>query len=183
MPLVKVLSMTTMSEDDHDGGEDMGSLSASGLRCVKTKDAAAKSRGRRQPYVRTVRRCVPYLSGQIGELTSASLPTMVCDAAFKCDRDQQAQLLGNVVLAGGGACLGPNDSSFPDRLRDEVEAIIHTHTPGWRVKVLSPDRRERSYCSWLGGSIMASIGMFHDFWITRKEYDEYGPAIVNRKCP
>jgi actin-related protein len=170
-------------DDDDDCHDDMGSLSASGLRCVKTKDAAAKNRGRRQPYTRTVRRSAPYLSGQIGELTSASLPTMVCDAAFKCDRDQQAQLLGNVVLSGGGACLGPNDASFSDRLRDEVEAIIHTHTPGWKVKVLSPDRRERSYCSWLGGSIMASIGMFNDFWITKKEYEEYGPSIVNRKCP
>mmetsp|Transcript_21269 Transcript_21269/g.61020 ORF Transcript_21269/g.61020 Transcript_21269/m.61020 type:complete len:655 (-) Transcript_21269:2523-4487(-) len=168
---------------DDDGHDDMGSLSASGLRCVKTKDAADKNRGRRQPYTRTVRRSVPYLSGQIGELTSASLPTMVCDAAFKCDRDQQAQLLGNVVLSGGGACLGPNDASFSDRLRDEVESIIHTHTPGWKVKVLSPDRRERSYCSWLGGSIMASIGMFNDFWITKKEYEEYGPSIINRKCP
>jgi hypothetical protein len=31
---------------------------------------------------------------------------MVCDSAFRCDRDQQASLLGNVViLCGGGACI------------------------------------------------------------------------------
>ena len=168
-------------DDDMDDDDDVvGSLGPSGLRSVKRGGSTGT---RHQPYGRIVRRSVPYLSGQIGEYTSATVPSMVCDAAFKCDRDQQAQLLGNVVLAGGGGCLGPNDNSFPDRLRDEVEAIIHTHTPGWRVKVLSPDRRERSYCSWMGASIMASVGMFHDFWITRKEYDEYGPAILNRKCP
>mmetsp|Transcript_28799 Transcript_28799/g.41249 ORF Transcript_28799/g.41249 Transcript_28799/m.41249 type:complete len:215 (+) Transcript_28799:239-883(+) len=33
--------------------------------------------------------------------TSASLQNIICDAAFRCDRDQQAQLLGNVILTGG----------------------------------------------------------------------------------
>mmetsp|Transcript_26978 Transcript_26978/g.35864 ORF Transcript_26978/g.35864 Transcript_26978/m.35864 type:complete len:480 (+) Transcript_26978:3-1442(+) len=138
--------------------------------------------------------CIPYLSSQIGELTSSPLPAMVCDAAFKCDRDQQAQLLGNVILCGGGACIGGTTSTgdtlppdyhyaMTDRLRDEVESIIHTHTPGWRVKVLSPNIPERAICSWLGGSILGSLGTFHDMWITRKEYEEFGPSIVNRKCP
>ena len=127
--------------------------------------------------------CTSYLQAHIEHLTSSPLAAMVPDAAFRCDRDQQASLLGNVVLAGGGACLGPTDQSIPDYLRTEVEAIIHTHTPGWRVKVLSPGVQERAICSWLGGSILGSLGTFHDMWITRAEYDEYGTAIVNRKCP
>jgi actin-related protein len=118
---------------------------------------------------------------------------MVCESAFKCDRDQQAHLLGNSVLCGGGACLstsvlstsiGISDgNAFPERLREEVEALIHTHTPGWRVKVLSPGISERHICSWLGASILGSLGSFHDMWITKAEYEEHGPSIVNRKCP
>jgi actin-related protein len=108
---------------------------------------------------------------------------MVCDAAFRCDRDQQAGVLGNVVLAGGGACIGPTDQSVPDSLREQIEAIIHTHTPGWRVKVLSPGLQERAVASWLGGSILGSLGTFHEMWITKAEYEEWGTAIVNRKCP
>lgn len=127
--------------------------------------------------------CTSYLQAHLDHLTPAPLASMVCDAAFRCDRDQQAQLLGNVVLAGGGACLGPTAEAVPDYLRHEVEAIIHTHTPGWRVKVLAPGISERAVCSWLGGSILGSLGTFHDMWITRAEYDEYGSAIVNRKCP
>lgn len=127
--------------------------------------------------------CAPYLQTQLDQFTSAPLASMVCDAAFRCDRDQQAQLLGNIILAGGGACLGPTEEAVPDYLRNGVETIIHAHTPGWRVKVLSPGVQERSICSWLGGSILGSLGTFHEMWITRAEYEEYGTAIVNRKCP
>ena len=129
--------------------------------------------------------CSSYLQTHSTEqlTTSPSIANMVCDAAFRCDRDQQASLLGNVVLGGGGACIGPTDQSVPDLLREQVESIIHTHTPGWRVKVLSPNMQERAICSWLGGSILGSLGTFHDMWITKAEYDEWGSAIVNRKCP
>ncbi|KAL7539727.1 hypothetical protein ACHAXR_009536 [Thalassiosira sp. AJA248-18] len=142
-------------------------------------------------------------------LTSAPPAQMVCDAAFRCDRDQQASLLGNVVVCGGGSCitgaagvggamggLGTaasgagavasalgDEHAFPDRLREEVEAIVHRHTPGWRVKVTSPNISERAICSWLGGSILGSLGTFQDMWISKRDYEEFGAAIVNRKCP
>ena len=118
---------------------------------------------------------------------------MICDSAFRCDRDQQAQLLGNAILCGGGACLGTsvlsnsagvnNGNAMPERIRQECEAIIHAHTPGWRVKVSSPGIAERAICSWLGGSILGSLGSFHDMWITKAEYEEHGAGIINRKCP
>jgi len=143
--------------------------------------------------------CLPYITTSAGEITSNTLPSAICDAVFKCDRDQQTNLLGNVVLCGGGACLSTSAASaasvmgttdlfaqsnaFPERLREETEAIIHQHTPGWRVKVLSPNIPERAVCSWLGGSILGSLGTFHDMWITKSEYEEYGSAIVHRKCP
>ena len=146
---------------------------------------AAESLKRRKTFSNRLlqKACVPYLQAHLEQLTPAPLASMVCDAAFRCDRDQQAQLLGNVVVAGGGSCLGPTEQAIPDYLRQEVEAIIHTHTPGWRVKVLAPGVSERAVCSWLGGSILGSLGTFHDMWITRAEYEEYGNAIVNRKCP
>ena len=141
-------------------------------------------------------------------LTSAPPAQMVCDAAFRCDRDQQASLLGNVVVCGGGSCITGaagvgavgvsagadggagvvasalgDEHAFPDRLREEIEGIVHRHTPGWRVKVTSPNISERAICSWLGGSILGSLGSFQDMWISRKDYEEFGSAIVNRKCP
>lgn len=128
--------------------------------------------------------CASYLQTHMNEhLTMSPVASMICDAAYRCDRDQQVQLLGNVVVGGGGACLGPTDQTVPDLIREQVESIIHTHTPGWRVKVLAPGTQERAILSWLGGSILGSLGTFHEMWITKAEYEEWGTAIVNRKCP
>ena len=73
--------------------------------------------------------------------------------------------------------------NLTERIRDEVELMIHTHTPGWRVKVSSPDFRERSVGSWIGGSIVASLPTFSEMWMTKAEYEDHGATLVNRKCP
>jgi actin-related protein len=168
-----------------------GSKAAAAAKAAKaaTKEPALKKKGAASSnkvkfHNRVLNRaCTSYLQSLSEQLTVSPIANMVCDAAFRCDRDQQANVLGNVVLSGGGACIGPTDQAVPDLLREQIEAIIHTHTPGWRVKVLSPGIQERAICSWLGGSILGSLGTFHDMWITKAEYEEWGSAIVNRKCP
>lgn len=161
-----------------------------GLRAPPPPGPSSNNHRRRHPSSENISRklyaaILPHLATHAREhLTSAPPAQMVCDAAFRCDRDQQPALLGNVVLCGGGACVAPDQNSFVERLRDEIEGIVHAHTPGWRVKVLSPNTMgERAICSWLGGSILGSLGTFHDMWISKKEYEEVGPSIVNRKCP
>ena len=150
----------------------------------RRQDTTQKGKAFSTTWKHLQKACSPYLQSLSQDhMTSSPIPAMICEAAFSCDRDQQAQLLGNVVLAGGGACLGPTDAALQDYVKDHTETIIHQHTPGWRVKVLTPSRTERAVCSWLGGSILGSLGTFHEMWITKKEYDEWGSAIVNRKCP
>lgn len=130
------------------------------------------------------RACTKHLQTLLNDQLSASpLASMVCDAAYRCDREQQAALLGNVVLGGGGSCFGPTEQAVPDYLRDQIESLIHAHTPGWRVRLLTPSVSERAILSWLGGSILGSLGNFHEMWISKQEYEEWGSAIVNRKCP
>ena len=143
-----------------------------------------------------VKACTPYLSTSVHwrEYTASTTPSMICESAFKCDRYQQAQLLGNAILCGGGSCLPTSvlstatgvfyGNTMPERILQECEAIsIHAHTPNWRVKVLSPGISERAICSWLGASILGSLGSFHDMWIPKAEDEEHGAAIVNMKCP
>ncbi|GAX13660.1 actin-related protein 4 [Fistulifera solaris] len=130
------------------------------------------------------RACTKHLQTLLDDqLTAFPVASMVCDAAYRCDREQQAALLGNVVLGGGGSCLGPTEQAVPDYLRDQIESLIHAHTPGWRVRLLTPSLSERAILSWLGGSILGSLGNFHEMWISKQEYEEWGSAIVNRKCP
>ncbi|VEU36029.1 unnamed protein product [Pseudo-nitzschia multistriata] len=153
-----------------------------------TTDEADKQQAQNQTKVRfdnriLQRACAPYLEATFEQLTASPVANMVVDAAYRCDREQQAGVLGNVILAGGGACIGPTDQSVPDSLKEQIETIIHAHTPGWRVKMLSPGMQERAIASWLGGSILGSLGTFHEMWISKAEYDEWGCSIVNRKCP
>ena len=35
---------------------------------------------------------------------------------------------------------------------------------------------------WFGGAIVSSLGTFQPLLVSRSEYDEIGPSIVNRKC-
>jgi Actin len=74
--------------------------------------------------------CLGYLQVHLDQhITSSSIANMICDAAYKCDRDQQGALLGNVILGGGGSCMGPTEAAVPDKIREQVEGLIHAHTP------------------------------------------------------
>ena len=43
-------------------------------------------------------------------------------------------------------------------------------------------RPERMYSSWIGGSILSSLGTFHQLWLSKQEYEEHGGLIIERKC-
>ena len=63
--------------------------------------------------------------------------------------------------------------------------VVREHAPaGWRVKVASAGGgAERRIAAWLGGSILASLGSFHEMWVAKAEYEEHGHTILDRKCP
>ena len=42
---------------------------------------------------------------------------------------------------------------------------------------------ERRFAAWIGGSVLASLGSFHQMWVSKQEYDETGRSIVEQKCP
>ena len=109
-----------------------------------------------------------------------TIPKMVGDSILRSDQDVQATLLANMVLTGGNACY----DGLVDRLRYEVERRIHQHAPGMKVKMTTNNNNnEKSISAWLGGSIVGSLGSFHDAWVSKKEYSEFGAGIVDRKCP
>lgn len=111
--------------------------------------------------------------------SSESIQKLVMDSALRCDHDCQANLVNNIIVCGGVAAV----DGLPDRIRLEVERLIHSAIPSWRVRTISPNNNERPLCAWLGGSIVASLGSFHEMWFSRQEYDEYGPGLIDKKCP
>jgi actin-related protein len=40
---------------------------------------------------------------------------------------------------------------------------------------------ERKYSVWIGASILATLSSFQKMWISKEEYNEYGPSIVHTK--
>ena len=68
-------------------------------------------------------------------------------------------------------------SGIADRMQKEIAAMA---TPTMKTKIIAPP--ERKYSTWIGGSILASLPTFQQMWISKQEYDEYGPSILHKKC-
>jgi len=102
-----------------------------------------------------------------------TIPALISSSINSCDPDLRQVLLSNVVLGGGGSSF----AGFADRLNNELNrnfAHAKIHAPGNPV--------ERRYGGWLGGSILASLGTFHQLWISKEEWQEHGKSIVGQRC-
>ncbi|KAI1323528.1 chromatin remodeling and histone acetyltransferase complexes subunit putative [Xylariaceae sp. FL0255] len=104
-----------------------------------------------------------------------TIPEMIRACLNAVDVDLRPNLLGNVVVTGGTSLL----NGFNDRLNNELMAMH----PGMKIKLHAAGlTTERRFGAWIGGSILASLGTFHQMWISRKEYEENGAGIVEKRC-
>ena len=106
---------------------------------------------------------------------SQTILGMVATAINNIDADVRANILEKVIFTGGGTlCAGA-----PDRLTYELQNMF----PQARVRVSAPmNSVERKCAGWIGGSIIASLGSFHQMWVSKKEYEENGPSIIEKRC-
>ncbi|KAH9824776.1 actin family [Melampsora americana] len=97
-----------------------------------------------------------------------SLPKMILKSITSCDTDVQAILSSNIVITG-----------LLDRLDWELKAQM----PGIKFKITAAGNiAERRFGSWLGGSILTSLGSFHQLWVGKDEYKEQGRSVIHRRC-
>lgn len=91
---------------------------------------------------------------------------VVTTSVGMCDVDLRPALYGNVVVTGGNTCL----NGFIERLNRDLSI----KTPStMRFKLIAANGpQERRYGSWIGGSILASLGSFQQMWVSKQEYDE-----------
>ncbi|KIW96240.1 uncharacterized protein Z519_03308 [Cladophialophora bantiana CBS 173.52] len=109
----------------------------------------------------------PDAQGTVTGLVKASLNQV--------DVDIRPFLLGNVVVTGAGSLI----RGLPDRIQQELSKQY----PNTRVRIQASGMPvERKFGSWIGGSIVASLGTFHQMWISKKEYEEHGASIVEKRC-
>ncbi|KAF5700271.1 actin beta gamma 1 [Fusarium mundagurra] len=106
-------------------------------------------------------------------LESGGVHVTAFTSIMKCDVDFRKDLYGNLITAGGNTMF----PGLSDRMQKELTALAPS---SMKVKIIAPP--ERKYSVWIGGSILASLSTFQQMWISKQEYDEWGPSIVSRKC-
>ncbi|KAI9722668.1 MAG: NuA4 histone acetyltransferase subunit [Candelaria pacifica] len=104
-----------------------------------------------------------------------ALPALIQASLSAVDVDIRPHLLSNIIVTGGTSLL----YGFTDRLNSELSSMF----PGPRVRLTAAgNTAERRFGAWIGGSILASLGSFHQMWISKKEYEEHGANIVEKRC-
>jgi len=114
----------------------------------------------------------------LGGTTAISLQDMVMNAISASDTDIRKELYGGIIVTGGNTLF----KGFSERLLKEIQN--RSPPQMYKVKMIAPsDNTERRFSSWIGGSILGSLGSFHQMWMSKPEYDEVGKSIVQSKCP
>nr|CAH8853766.1 unnamed protein product [Trichobilharzia regenti] len=118
----------------------------------------------------------PSILLESGGSSMLSMSHIVASSISLCDIDIRPSLYSNVIVVGGNSLI----TGFTDRLQRDLN--IKT-PPSMRLKVNFPSTAaERRYSSWIGGSILGSLGTFQQMWISSQEYSELGKGCVDKKC-
>lgn len=88
---------------------------------------------------------------------------------LKCDTDLRRNLYSNVILTGGSTMI----PGFDCRIHGDLSNMA---PPSVKVDIVTPSERPAS--AWVGGSILASLSLFGRMCITKRQYEESGPGIL-----
>lgn len=102
---------------------------------------------------------------------------LILKSIAACDVEIRSSLLSNVLLTGGGSQIG----GLVERVAFELAKVPAIGRI--RVQAAGSTTVERRFASWIGASILASLGSFSQLWLTRAEYKEHGASYIDRKCP
>uniref|UniRef100_A0A060TBR0 ARAD1D34012p n=1 Tax=Blastobotrys adeninivorans TaxID=409370 RepID=A0A060TBR0_BLAAD len=114
----------------------------------------------------------------VDKSTSPFISTGISDMIIKCinacDVDIRANLANNIVITGGTSLV----QGFTDRVNQDLSQAL----AGLKVRIYAPgNTTERRNSAWIGGSILGSLGTFHQLWISKKEYQEVGATKLLEK--
>lgn len=104
--------------------------------------------------------------------SAPSLPHLLYTAVQNSALDIQPSLLANIVISGGNTMW----RGLEQRLLREITVL--RGKGGQHISAIEA----RKYGSWIGGSVLTSLSTFQQLWVSRAEYDEYGPTVVHTKC-
>ena len=107
-----------------------------------------------------------------------SIQHLVQQALQDSDGDTRPQLMQNIIVTGGSTLIPGAEA----RIQMELSNLYS----GQKVRIFAAGNTiERKCSSWLGGSILSSLGTFHQLWLSKQEYDEAGAdrlAVIEKRC-
>ena len=103
------------------------------------------------------------------------IANLLVNSIGKCDNNVQKDLYGNIVLSGGNCMFDGLDA----RLMKEASGLISKDI---KVGIANNAKIKRSNSVWIGGKIFSQSDQFKQMSFTKKEYQEYGAQIFERKC-
>jgi actin-like protein 6A len=109
----------------------------------------------------------------------SALHQLAFESIMRCDADYRKDFFTNTILTGGNTMFPEVTKRFEKELQAKAPSNIKVKPPISATALTT----EKKYSTWIGGSILASLGSFQQMWISRAEYDEHGAVIVHKKCP
>ncbi|KAH8740810.1 BRG1/brm-associated factor 53A [Cryptosporidium ryanae] len=103
----------------------------------------------------------------------------ISDTIVNCDIDIRRDLVSAVIIIGGTSLI----PGLVDRISKTLAEDDKLSGGGPKLKIISPNSTvEKKFSSWIGGSILSSLGSFQQMWFSKEEYLEHGIHLVERKC-
>lgn len=92
-----------------------------------------------------------------------SLPDMIRTSLAACDPDIRPALMNNIVVTGGTSLLPGMITRIEQEMQRDTASKVRVHAAG--------NGMERICGKWIGGSILASLGSFHQLYGSFGVYD------------
>lgn len=103
------------------------------------------------------------------------LPGLVSQSIDEIELDLKKDVLGTIIFTGGTS----QHKMLADRmLQTELprEALAN-----YRTKTIFSGRNDCRIFSWIGASIIGSLSTFDSLVLTKKDYEEHGFSLIERK--
>lgn len=103
------------------------------------------------------------------------LSQLISQTISAVDIDLRTSVAHNIIITGG--------TSLVPQLTDRLNAELANANPGLKIRIhAAGNPHERCNQTWVGGSVLASLGTFHQMWVSKAEYEEAGPdRILNQR--
>lgn len=103
------------------------------------------------------------------------LTQLITQTLSTIDIDLRASVAHNIIITGGVSLI----PQLTERLYNELSSL----NPGLKIRLHAVgNSSERPNQAWIGGSVLASLGTFHQMWVTKEEYNEAGSdRILNQR--